>query len=128
MTFELRLEGAGGRLQDPPLLTAGDLSDVKAVTRSAWYVLSGSHKSTAIILTVKPQSLDRWLNAIRAAARRGARVAIVVDGRSVGTMVLMQTPTGAEFEIDAAFFSSGTESDRANAARKLASAIKKSVS
>lgn len=127
MTFELRIEGAGGRLQDPPLLTTADLAGVKAVTKSAWYVLSGAHKTSAIVLTVKPASLDRWLNAIRATARRGDRVAIVVDGRSIGTMVLMQIPDGAEFEIDAGFFSSGTEAERANAAKMLASRITKSL-
>lgn len=127
MTFELHVEGTGGRLADPPLLTAADLSKVKTVTKSAWYVLSGAHKSSAIVLTVKAQSLDRWLNAVRGAQRRGDRVAIVVDGKSIGTMVLMQTPGGADFEIDAGFFSSGTESERANAAKMLASGITKSL-
>lgn len=123
VTFELRLEGAGGTVQDPPLLTTADLSAAKAETKSAWYVLSGAHKSSKIVLTVKPESLDRWLSSISAAARRGDRVVIIIDGKSIGTMVLMQTPTRADFEIDASFVSSGTESERAVAVKELAAGI-----
>jgi hypothetical protein len=127
VSFELRLEGAGGSMQDPPILTTADVASVKAVTKSAWYVLSGRHETSKVVLTVKPASLVQWLSSIRAAASRGDHVLICIDQKSIGTMVLMQTPTDANFEISGSFISSGTEDQRSEAVKKLAAQIKQSL-
>ena len=76
---------------------------------------------------MKAASLRRWLNSISLAARRGDRVAIVVNGKSIGTMVLMQVPTSAVFDIESAFYSAGTEDEQATVTRNLAGAIRKAI-
>ncbi|MEP6833039.1 MAG: hypothetical protein ABJB74_06575 [Gemmatimonas sp.] len=127
MSFELNAIAPDKSLVQPPMLTGSDILAVKAETKSAWYMLSGRHSTSKVVLTVKPASLGGWLARARAVTMRGDRIALVLDGKSVGEMTLMQSPTDSFFEIDAAFYSSGNEERRADATRKLVKEIKASL-
>lgn len=122
MSLELRLLDPSGA-EGPPLLSSADLAGARAVTRSAWYVLSGRHSRSQVVLRVRPESLARWHEAARLAVSRGSRVAVVLNGKTVAVMMLTQAPADAELVIDASFFSTGTERDKAREATALARTI-----
>lgn len=123
VTFELCVVGPDGAPTHPPLLSGGDLTGVKAVTRSAWYVLSGRHSTSQVRLTVRPEAMARWQEGLRRAVSRGDRLALVLDDKVLGVMMVQQAPTDPEFAIDAGFFSTGTEKDKARDATDFARKI-----
>jgi len=108
----------------PPLLSGADLSRVKAVTRSAWYILSGRHSTSQVVLTVRPEALARWQEASRLAVSRGDRLALVLDGEVIAVIVVPQIPEGRDFAIDAGFFSTGTEREKARDSTTLAKQVR----
>jgi hypothetical protein len=111
----------------PPLLSGADLDGVRAVTKSAWYVLSGRHSTSQVVLEVKPEALARWQEASRLAVSRGDRVALVLDGAVIGVILVRQVAVDREFAIDASFFSTGTEPEKARDATTLARQIRASL-
>ncbi|MEP6765093.1 MAG: hypothetical protein ABJB66_12310 [Gemmatimonadaceae bacterium] len=127
VTFELCTVNPDSSFVRPAMLSGADLSSVKAVSKSAWYVLSGSHTQSKIILTIRPERVKDWLLATRFAVQEGSRIAIVIDGKSIGQLMWMKPPEGNELEIDASFFSSGNEDSKLDATKALAKRIKASM-
>ncbi len=119
----MRLVDPVGGAEAPPLLSSADLAGARAVTRSAWYVLSGRHSRSRVVLRIRPESLGRWQEAARRAVSLGSRLALVLDGETVAVMMLTQVPLDTELAIDASFFSGGTERDKARDATVLARKI-----
>ena len=61
------------------------------------------------------------------ASRVFDRLAIVVNGEVVGVLMPLRPLTSDEFTIDASFFSSGTEEEKASDTRVLAQQIKSTL-
>ncbi len=145
MTFELavvprdpdstmatrQLPGGSGPVMvvEPPLLSGADLLKVRAVSQSKWYVLSGSHSTTTIVLTLKPDAAIRLAAALDRAVALADNLALVVDGQVIGVMggQLQQGLDQNQLSIDAAFFSTGTQAGRKADAKALARQIQASI-
>lgn len=108
----------------PALLSSSDLKRAKAVSKSSWYVLSGSHLTSTLLLTLKPDAAVRVQAAIERVIGCGDQVAILLHGEIIGVLMFSHSIDGGEIAIDASFFSDGTEREKELEARQLARQIK----
>lgn len=107
----------------PPAISSFDLKQARAATSSSWYLLSGNHRTSTLLLSLKPEAQARVQAAIRSVIDRGDRLAILLDGEVIGVLVLSHQLEGAEIAIDASFFSAGTEKEKEVETRTLARKI-----
>jgi len=119
----LSTTGAALLVSLPALLSSSDVKRAKAVTKSSWYVLSGSHRTSTLLLKLKPETMGRVHQAIDRVVHRGDQVAILLDGEIVGVLVFQHALNGGEIAIDASFFSDGTEKEKELETRRLAQQI-----
>src|SRR6195952_1802942 len=63
----------------PAALSSSGLKKAKAVTKSSWYVLSGSHRTSTLLLKLKPAALSEFHEAIAQVVNRGDKIAILVN-------------------------------------------------
>jgi len=107
----------------PALLSSSDVQRAMAVTKSSWYVLSGSHRTSTLRLKLKPERLRRAEMAFDRVVGLGEQVALLIDGEAVGILVFQHPPQGNEIVIDSSFFSDGTEKEKELETRRLAAQI-----
>jgi len=107
----------------PAALSSSDLKKAKAVTKSSWYVLSGSHRTSTLLLKLKSAAVSQFQESIHQAVSRGDKVAILLNGEVIGILMFERRPTGDELAIDASFFSEGTENEKEIETRHLAQQI-----
>jgi hypothetical protein len=107
----------------PSALSSSGLKKAKAVTKSSWYVLSGSHRTSTLLLKLKPAAVSEFHEAITQVVSRGDKVAILLNGEVIGILMFERQPAGDELAIDASFFSEGTENEKEIETRNLAQQI-----
>lgn len=107
----------------PAIISSSDLKQAKAATENSWYVLSGGHHSSTLLLKLKSGAVARAQKAVERVVARGEQVAILLDGEIVGVLVFQNSLTGSEIAIDASFFSEGTEKEKGLETRRLAQQI-----
>lgn len=107
----------------PPVLSSHDLKRAKAVTKSSWSILSGGHRSSSLVLTLKPEAVLQFQKAIDSAIRRDERLAIVLHGEVLGILLVQHSIPGEDFEIDGSFFSQGTPEEKERETQTLAREI-----
>lgn len=107
----------------PAVLSSSDLTRATAVTKSAWYVLSGSHRTSTLSLKLRPGAAARFQVAVGEMIGRGDRVALLLDREVVGVLRFQHALTGDELAIDASFFCEGTEREKEACTRSFARQI-----
>lgn len=114
-------------VQLPALLSSSDLKRVKAVTKSAWYLLSGNHRSSTLLLELKAAAIAGFRAALDRVISRGDQVAILLNGEGVGVLMFNHPLADDQIAIDASFFSDGSEREKEAATRDLAEQIKSTL-
>lgn len=116
-------------LVEPPLLTTADLLRARSVTRSKWYLLSGSQSTTTLILTLKRTSADRLSRDLDRAVAQGDNLALIVDGQVIGNLFgqVQKLLEQDQLTIDAGYFSAGTPAERKAEATRLARQIQAGI-
>ena len=114
-------------VQLPALLSSSDLKRVRAVTKSSWYLLSGNHRSSTLLLQLKAAAVVSFRAALDRVISRGDRIAILLNGEGVGVLMFNHPLTEDEIAIDASFFSDGTQKEKEAATHDLAERIKSTL-
>ena len=107
----------------PAALSSSDLKRVRAITKSSWYVLSGSHRTSTLLLKLKPSASARFQATLGGVISHGDQVAMLLNGEVIGMLLFQRQLTGEEIAIDASFFSEGTEKEKETVTRSLARQI-----
>lgn len=107
----------------PAALSSSDVSRARAVTKSSWYMLSGSHRTSTLLLKLKSGPAARFRSILAKVVSRGDQIAILLNGEVIGVLMFHHQLTGDEIAIDASFFSDGTEKEKELDTRNLAQQI-----
>jgi hypothetical protein len=104
----------------PAALSSSDVSRARAVTKSSWYMLSGSHRTSTLLLKLKSGPAAHFRSILAEVISRGGQIAILLNGEVIGVLMFNHQLTGDEIAIDASFFSDGTEKEKESDTRNLA--------
>lgn len=127
VTQAISRQGQSLLIKLPAVLSSADLKWAKAVTKSTWFVLSGSHLASTLRLKLKPAAVAGFQATLDRVIGGGDQIAILLNGEVVGVLVFTHRLAADEIAIDASFFSDGTEEEKESDTQQLAQQIKSTL-